>query len=83
MLLYSYTMLHPKQGSDFTEAGFECIIRFLYTGSVPAVTEGVLDVDKAAVALQAADFFGIAALRRATESFVELCGGSLATDDST
>jgi hypothetical protein len=80
MLLNSYATLRFTTGSDFTEAGFECAVRFLYTGSMPAVTEGVLDVDKPAVALQAVDFFGIAALRRAT---VELCGGSLASDDST
>jgi hypothetical protein len=79
-------MLFITTGSDFTEAGFECIVRFLYTGSVSAVTDGVLDVDAAAVALQAADFFGVAALRRSIERCVELFGGSLQTaetDDST
>jgi hypothetical protein len=49
----------------------------MYAGFVPAVTEGQLDADKVAVALHAADFFGIAALRTAAERFVELCGGSL------
>jgi hypothetical protein len=44
------------------------------------VTVGLLDTDTAAVALQAADFFGITALRQATEQFAQRCGASLATD---
>jgi BTB/POZ domain len=70
-------MHHFITGNNFTEAGFEQIVQFMYTGFVPAVTEGLLDVDKVAVALQAADFFGIAALRHAAEQFVKLCGGSV------
>jgi hypothetical protein len=44
------------------------------------VTIGLLDTDKAAAALQAADFFGLTALRQATEVFAQQCGASLITD---
>jgi hypothetical protein len=44
------------------------------------VTLGLLDTDRAAVALQAADFFGLAALRQATEQFAQRCGAVLASD---
>jgi hypothetical protein len=64
-------------GNDFTDEGVEYLVQFKYTGFVSAVTEGLLDVDTVAVALQAADFFGIAALRHAAEQFVQLCGGSV------
>jgi hypothetical protein len=67
-------------GNDFTQEGFECIIQYVYGGLVSGVTVGLLDTDKAAVALQAADFFGITALRQATEQFAQRCGASLATD---
>eukprot|EP00953_Heterococcus_sp_UTEX-ZZ885_P009224 5456-Heterococcus_DN1.PRE.4 len=67
-------------GNDFTQEGFECIIQYVYGGLVSGVTVGLLDTDKAAVALQAADFFGLTALRQATEQFAQRCGASLATD---
>jgi BTB/POZ domain len=56
-------------GSDFTEEGFECIVSFLYTGSVDGVTTGVLDATKLAAALQAADHFKLDALRHSAEQF--------------
>jgi hypothetical protein len=53
------------------------MIQHVYGGLVSGVTVGLLDTDKAAVALQAADFFGLTALRQATEQFAQRCGASL------
>jgi hypothetical protein len=52
----------------------------VYNGMLNGVTVGLLDTDKAAVALQAADFFGLTALRQATVQFAYRCGVSLAAD---
>jgi hypothetical protein len=67
-------------GNDFTEEGFDCVIQYVYSGMLNGVTIGLLDTDKAAAALQAADFLGLTALRQATEAFAQQCGASLATD---
>jgi hypothetical protein len=67
-----YTLAYDVNcaGSDFTEEGFECVVSFLYTGSVDGITTGVaLDTAKQAVALQAADHFKLDALRHSAEQF--------------
>jgi hypothetical protein len=64
-------------GEDFTTEGFEFMIQYLYSGSVTGVTTGVLSADKAAVALQAADFFGVTALRRAIEQCAQRCEATI------
>jgi hypothetical protein len=56
------------------------MIQYVYSGMLNGVTVGLLDTDKAAVALQAADFFGLTALRQATEQFAQRCGATLASD---
>jgi hypothetical protein len=53
------------------------MIQYLYSGSVTGVTTGVLSADKAAVALQAADFFGVTALRRAIEQCAQRCEATI------
>jgi hypothetical protein len=53
------------------------MVHYLYSGSVNGVTAGLLNTDKAAVALQAADFFGVTALRRAIEQCAQRCGGTV------
>jgi hypothetical protein len=45
------TLLQLHTGNDFTEGGFECMIQYVYSGLVSGVTVGLLDTDKAAVAL--------------------------------
>eukprot|EP00953_Heterococcus_sp_UTEX-ZZ885_P005628 3501-Heterococcus_DN1.PRE.2 len=67
-------------GDVFTEEGFDCVIQCVYGGMLNGVTLGLLDTDKAAVVLQAADFFELTALRQATEQFAQRCGATLASD---
>jgi hypothetical protein len=59
------------------------VIQYVYSGMLNGVTLGLLDTAKAAAALQAADFFGLTALRQATEQFAERCGACLATSDES
>jgi BTB/POZ domain len=66
-------------GDDFKAEGFESMVHYLYSGSVNGVTAGLLNTDKAAAALQAADFFGVTALRRAVEQCAQRCGAIIET----
>jgi hypothetical protein len=64
-------------GDDFAAEGFEYMVLYRYSGSVSDVTTGLLSTDKATVALQAADFFGVIALRRAIEQCAQRCGATV------
>jgi len=56
-------------GSDFTEAGFDAMLEWLYTSAVQGVTWGQTDTKLQKCALQAADFFGLSVFKAGIESW--------------
>jgi hypothetical protein len=55
------------------------MMKYLYTGSVPGVTEAYLDVDKLQASLLAAEFFHVAALARDAHDWADICGVEIDT----
>ena len=61
-------------GDDFTEAGFACVIEYLYTSAVQGATEGSFNLDKVQAAVQAANFFGMPKMAADCEAWATACG---------
>ena len=70
-------------GTDFTEAGFNTMIEWLYTGAAVGVTHGVTNAPLTAAALQAAEFFGLPTYRDAISAHAAACGQSVPTPMDT
>ena len=49
-------------GDDFTEAGFDCVMEYVYTSTVAEVLHGTIDPNKLQYTVQAARFSGISSL---------------------
>jgi hypothetical protein len=66
-------------GITFSEQGFDSMLEYLYTGSVPGVTEGNIDIDKLQASLVAAEFFNVDALRSDAYEWANICGVEIDT----
>jgi hypothetical protein len=55
------------------------MMEYLYTGAVPGVTEGHLDINKLQASLVAAEFFHVEALARDAHEWADICGVEIDT----